>query len=75
MKKLRECPFCKEEAKTEIVMLPGDRKVKLRAYCPKCTNVSQFVVVSEGCMFGLLEDVINEVCDKWNGRNACEDRR
>lgn len=67
MKKLRNCPFCKEEAKTEIVMLAGDRKLRLRAYCPKCRNVEQSTVTLDGCMFGRMEDSMDEVCDKWNG--------
>ena len=66
--KLKPCPFCGSEAKTEIYCGDNSTKIYLRIYCSKCERVEQKVKTLSGCMFARFEDVLDEICGMWNRR-------
>lgn len=70
--KLKPCPFCGEEPKTEVHCGDNSRSIYFRIYCSKCERVEQKTkAISESALERIF-DTIDEVCEKWNRRTNDE---
>ena len=73
MTELKPCPFCGEQAKTQVRVLHAD-VIDFSVVCPSCgIEKTSRLKVTQACTGADVEKAMNSVIEAWN-RRAADDK-